>query len=672
MGTTLLVAEKPKVAGKIAHAIGDYSVEENRGVKNYRIDTDKGEVVIAPAVGHVFNLKQKDGEWTYPVFDVEWVPAYEENDSADYMEKYVENLKDKGKEADHFINGCDFDIEGSVIGFSVIKMACNGSEGNIERMKFSTLTKSELKNAFDNLNEFDRGQTEAGLTRHVLDWYYGINLSRALMIAVKSQGRYKSLSTGRVQGPALKIAAEREKKIQEFEPEPYWELYLHTNGLKAEHARGKFWEEEVALDVVEKCEGEGAVVTDISRKKYKHYPPNPFNLTDLQKEAYSKHGIPPKKTQQLAHNLYENSLISYPRTSSQRLPASIGYSNILGRLKKQDKYRELAERVLGKNNLSPNNGKKKDKAHPAIHPTGLNPGKKLSKQERKVYDLIVKRFLATFGKAAVRQKMEITLDVEGEKFSAQGKKTLKRNWYDLYSPYMEPKNISLPDLEEGAELDVEELEKEDKETQPPNRYTQSSLVSKLEKKGLGTKATRAPTIDSLYNRKYIKSRPIEVTDLGMSVVKALENHCRDILSEELTRKFEERLEEIREGDISREDVLEEARETLQELLEKFREEEDKIGEELVDAVDRTKKKERQLGDCDQCDGKLKKISTKNGRFVGCSNYPDCQNSYPLPGNGKIESTEEECDECKTPKIKVISKGNRPWILCLDPNCPTKD
>ncbi|MFB6077064.1 MAG: DNA topoisomerase, partial [Candidatus Nanohaloarchaea archaeon] len=202
--TTLMVAEKPKVAKRLADALGDYTVEENRGVKNYVLETDIGEVVVAPAVGHIFTLEQSDGEWTYPVFDVEWVPSFETDDGDDYVRKYYNNLEDQCEDATGYINACDYDVEGSVIGASVIKFIAGASEERIRRMKFSTLTSGDLQDAFDDLDDFDRGMTEAGFTRHILDWYYGINISRALMLAVRSQDRFQTLSTGRVQGPALK------------------------------------------------------------------------------------------------------------------------------------------------------------------------------------------------------------------------------------------------------------------------------------------------------------------------------------------------------------------------------------------------------------------------------------------------------------------------------------
>ncbi|MDY6771159.1 MAG: DNA topoisomerase I [Candidatus Nanohaloarchaea archaeon] len=592
--------------------------------------------------------------------------------SIERQEPESEHLYDVQTKTRNFAHSNGIISHNSVIGYTAIKLACNGDEDRIKRMKFSTLTNSDLREAFDDLNDFDRAQTEAGMTRHVMDWYYGINLSRALMIAVKSQDRYKSLSTGRVQGPALKIVADREREIRAFDPEDYWEVYLHAGGLEAQHVEERFWDEDEADRVVELCQDGKAAVVDVDRREYNHNPPAPFNLTDLQNEAYSKFNISPKKTQQLAQNLYESSLISYPRTSSQKLPKKIGYGSILSQLKKQDKYEDKAGTVLAKDDIYPRQGKKKDEAHPAIHPTGNAPGN-LSKQERKIYDLVVKRFLATFGEPARRESLTITLNSNDEVFEAKGKRTLERNWYDLYEPYMEPENIELPDLKKGAKLDVEQMRKEDKQTKPPNRYTQSSLISELEKNDLGTKATRANIVENLYDRNYIDEKSIKVTDIGMAVVEALEEHCPEILSPELTRAFEKQMDAIRAGDKTREDVLDNAKETLTDILETFKNNENDIGEQLVEAIDKRREKERQLGPCQECDdGTLRIIKTNNGRFVGCSNYPDCENSYPLPGSGKIKGLKNACDECGKPRIKVIRKGKKPYYMCIDPDCPTKD
>ncbi|PSH00431.1 MAG: DNA topoisomerase I, partial [Nanohaloarchaea archaeon SW_7_46_7] len=544
MQTAVMVGEKPKVASRIAQALGNYSVEENRGVKNYVLEKNGKKIIIAPAVGHIFNLEEHEDGWDYPVFEVQWEPIFENEDGADYVKKYYNNLRDQLDKADEYINACDFDLEGSVIGANVIKQLANADEERIKRMKFSTLTPDDLNEAFDDLENFDKGMTEAGLTRHVLDFYYGVNVSRALMQAVRENDRYKTLSTGRVQGPSLKMLADKERSIIEFEPDPYWEIFLHHSEFRAkfqdpeaDHEKNdRIWEEEIAEGIFDQVQDEDeAEVSNIKVNNYKHNPPIPFNLTGLQSEASSQFNINPKTTQSIAQTLYENGLISYPRTESQKLPKKLGYSNLLKKLKGQEEYEGLAQKVLDKDDIYPRQGKKEDDAHPAIYPTGESPGS-LSKKERKVYDLIVKRFLAVFGDAAKRQSLTLTLDVRGYEFNAKSKITKERNWFNLYDPYVNVEEAELPGVEEGEVLDIEEFELADKETKPPRRYSQSSIVNELEKRELGTKATRAQIVDRLYDREYIEGDPIEVTDLGLAIVETLEDHSPAVVSEELTRE----------------------------------------------------------------------------------------------------------------------------------------
>jgi len=681
MATTVMVGEKPKVASRLAQALGDYSIEENRGVKNYVLEKTGETIIIAPAVGHIFNLNDKSDSWDYPVFDVEWVPTFETDDSADYMKKYYNNLKDQLSKADEYINACDYDLEGSVIGANVIKHLTDASDDRIKRMKFSTLTASDLEEAYDDLESFDEGMTEAGLTRHVLDFYYGINVSRALMKAVRSNDRYKTLSTGRVQGPALAMLAEKERSIMEFEPDPYWEIFLRNSEFNAKleyDGEDRLWDEETAEQIFQTVEGEDeTIVSDVDTRNYKHKVPVPFNLTDLQSEASSQFNINPKQTQAIAQTLYENGLISYPRTESQKLPAKIGYKNLLKKIKNQENYTELAKKVLDKDEVYPKQGKKEDDAHPAIYPTGEQPGN-LSKKERKVYDLIVKRFLAVFGKAAERQSITMTLETLGYEFKAKSKITLERNWFDLYDPYVRVEEAELPELEEGQRLDVEEFEKVEKETKPPRRYSQSGIVSELEKRNLGTKATRAQIVDRLYNRDYIEGDPIEVTKLGLSIVNVLEKYCSEVVSENLTRDFEEKMENIREGENTRPEVLNKAENNLGEVLRDFKEKQKEIGAELVETIDAERNRKRKLGPCDKCedegreDGILQIIKTNGSRFVGCTNYPDCENTYPLPNNGTINSSDKECETCGKPMIFVERKNNKDYSMCIDPDCASKD
>jgi DNA topoisomerase-1 len=405
--------------------------------------------------------------------------------------------------------------------------------------------------------------------------------------------------------------------------------------------------------------------------------PVPFNLTDLQSEASSQFNINPKTTQSIAQTLYENGLISYPRTESQKLPAKVGYNNLLKKLKNQENYTELAEKVLDKDEVYPKQGGKEDDAHPAIYPTGEQPGN-LSKKERKVYDLIVKRFFAVFGEAAERQSITMTLETLGYEFKAKSKITKERNWFDLYDPYVRVEEAELPDLEEDQELEVDEFEKIEKETKPPRRYSQSGIVSELEKRNLGTKATRAQIVDRLYNRDYIEGDPIEVTDLGLAIVDTLEDYCSEVISEDLTREFEDKMEKIRDGENSRPEVVSKAEESLSDVLGKFKEKQKEIGAELVETIDAERNRKRKLGPCSVCedegreDGILQIIKSNGSKFVGCTNYPDCDNTYPLPNNGDINSTDKKCEECGKPMIFVERNNGRDYSMCVDPDCPSKD
>lgn len=678
--TVLIIAEKPKASLRIAHALSEGEIENKRRGKAvwYEITRNGERHLVVPAVGHLFTLKQKgDGRWSYPVFEAEWKPSFEVNKQSYFSKSYFENFKRLSKKADRFIVATDYDPEGSVIGYNILRFIC-GTE-DAKRMKFSTLTVSDLVEAYENLSELDMTRIDAGIVRHKLDWLYGINTSRALTLAIKRYNNsFKVLSTGRVQGPTLRIVAKREEVIKEFVPKPYWEIEaeLKTNSgekITARHEEVRFWDKDRPEEIKNKCNKEKAIVSDVKKRKYNQNPPYPFDLTSLQIEAYSVFGFSPRQTLDLAQSLYDSGLISYPRTSSQKLPRKIGYKGIIKNLSKQDEYKDLAKNLLAKKELTPNEGKKEDSAHPSIFPTGESPTG-LNAYEKKLYDLIVRRFFAVFGEPAVRESMKIVFDIDGEKFIAEGKRTVEKNWIKFYERYVKYEEQALPNVKIGDKLDVLRIEILEKETQPPKRYTEASLVKELEKLGLGTKATRANIIKTLFDRGYIKGRKISVTNLGFAVVKTLEKYCPEILSEELTRKFENEMESIEAGKCEKEKVVEEAKETLKEILDSFKENEYKIGEELYNALIRTRRDEYVIGKCPECGGNLRIIKSKKSgkRFVGCDGYKNgCRVSFPLPQYGRILPTGKVCKECGYPIIKIIRKGKRPWTMCINPNCPSK-
>ena len=619
----LIVTEKPNAAKKIAEALADGKPikESYRSAPYYKITYKNKDIVVGCAVGHLYTVAEKDKKkgWVYPIFDVEWKPTAAVSKTAKFSSKYLNAIKKLCKEADEFTVACDYDIEGEVIGLNIIRFACNKKDA--KRMKFSTLTKDELRESYEHASRhLDWGQANAGETRHILDFYYGINLSRALTLAIKTTGGFKILSSGRVQGPALKIIVDREKEIKIFKPVPFWQIELigeaESKEIKALHKENKFWEKEKADKVMEKVKGQKAFVDKVERKQFNQKPPTPFDLTTMQIEAYRTLRISPKDTLEAAQNLYTEGLISYPRTSSQKLPPQIGYKKILDGLSKQKYYEAFVKKLLAKEKLVPNEGKKTDPAHPAIYPTGYV--KNILGNESKIYDLIVRRFLSTFGDDAVRETMEIDIDVNKEIFVAKGTRTVIKGWHEFYGPHVKIEEVELPNVEKGDEVIVKEINMLDKETQPPKRYTPASIIKELEKRNLGTKATRASIIDALYQRGYVVEKAIQATELGIRTVETLEKFCPSILDEELTRHFEIEMEKITEKKKEGEKVLDEAKGVLTKILETFKKNEEKIGKELAKAIKETREEINYIGHCPNCkDGKLMLRKGKFGRFAAC-------------------------------------------------------
>lgn len=298
----------------------------------------------------------------------------------------------------------------------------------------------------------------------------------------------------------------------------------------------------------------------------------------------------------------------------------------------------------------------------------------MNEREAKVYDLIVKRFFATFGKAAIRETMTVTILCSDEKFIAKGARTKVANWHELYAPYVKIKEEALPELQEGDAVAIEELLLHQKQTTPPKRYTQSSIITELEKRGLGTKATRADIVENLFKRGYVEGQSITATDLGLKIADALEQALPEIVDEELTRSFEEQLEEIREDKITPNKVLDGAKKHLTTVLVEFKKNEKKLGSILLAAHREYQDEKNTLTQCPKCkQAELKVMFSKKNksRFVGCSRYPDCDNTYPLPQSGLIVATEKTCPECAAPIISIRAKGKRPQEACINPACPTR-
>lgn len=708
---TLIIAEKPNVARKIAYALAEGKpVRKTIGkVSYYEFTRDGKKIIVAPAVGHLFSLAPKTKTYGYPVFDIEWVPVYVAEKGKSYAKDYIKALATLAKKADEFIVACDYDTEGEVIGYTALKYACGVDPSKAKRMKFSALTKKDLLKAWYNLEPtINFGMADAGIARHVLDWYWGVNLSRALTSAIKrASGKWMVLSTGRVQGPTLKFLVEREKEIQNFKPTPYWviKMLLEKNGEQytAVYEKERILDENEAKRIVEEAKKGPAFVEKVDVKQQNRNPPVPFDLGTLQREAYSAFGYSPKKTLELAQKLYEKGYTSYPRTSSQKLPKNLNFRSIIQNLAKLPEYKPFAHELLGKEKLKPVEGKKEDPAHPAIYPTGELPKQgELTKDEANLYDLIVRRFLALFMEPAVREIMKVIINSNNHRFILSGARTLKEGWLKVYGKYVKFDEVILPPFNEGEPVKVIQIKREKKKTKPPARYSPAAVIKKMEDLGIGTKATRAQILETLYQRGYIEGKKkIKVTPLGMRVVEALEKNVPDIVSVELTRAFEEKMEEIMAGKAKRDEVIEESKEQLIKILKVFKEKELDIGKMLLEttgtgvttsktnvkkagavkelteegekavekAVDTGKrKKPLVVGKCPKCGGDLViRYNRKTGkRFVGCSNWPKCNVTYPILQRGEVIPTNKTC--CNGAPVVKIREKNREYEICLDMNC----
>ncbi|MFA5060825.1 MAG: DNA topoisomerase I [Candidatus Pacearchaeota archaeon] len=677
--TTLIITEKPQAAAKIAHALSDgkdEKINSKEKVSYYEFYKNNRRYVVGCAVGHLYGITQTAPRGTFPNFEVEWRPTFTNKGSA-FTKKYFDLLKKLARESDEFIVATDFDVEGEVIGWNVVRFICGKKDA--KRMKFSSLTNEALTESFESiLPTINWGAAVAGETRHLIDWFYGINLSRGLMKALSKTGAFRILSIGRVQGPSLKIVYDREMEIEAFKSEPFWQIFLQVKDIKNQKVEVKFpkdiFKESELLKFRHLKGKKGVASTEIKEEKVPC--PIPFDLTTLQTEAYRYHGFTPSQTLKIAQGLYLGGVISYPRTSSQNYPESIGYKKILERLKK---YTSLVKYAV---NPKPSRGKKEDPAHPAIYPTGES--KKLNESEKKIYDLVVKRFISCFCEPAKIEDKKISVDVNSMIFKAKGIKIEEKGWMHVYPSSI--KENEVPTI--NGEVDIEEIRIEEKMTKPPKRYTASSLIKELEKRNLGTKSTRASIIDTLYSRGYVKEKSIEVTELGKKMVKTLEKYSPIILEEELTGEMTKELEKIETSDKNLKEkekkILDTAKKEVTKIAEDMTKNMEAIGKSLADANEAVWEKEKEentMSLCPVCKkGHLRIMFGKrfSRYFVSCDAYPKCKTIYSLPPRGLIkpardkEKNLEMCPECGFPLVVSFQKGRAPWKFCFNPKCPTNE
>lgn len=565
---TLVIAEKPKAAERIAKALGRTIKRRLFGVPIWIVHRSDKTYVIASAAGHLYSLYTN--EKGYPVFSYRWAPKYVVDKKSKHTKKFLKVLSTLFRNANEYINACDYDVEGSLIGYLIIQNM--GDVEKARRAKFSSLTRQEILNAFNRLLPMDFEMIEAGYCRHVLDWMWGINISRMLMdLYSKAFNARRILSAGRVQTPTLAHAVNiiTQKKLHIPIPLIYPVIWIDIGGkeYRVNLIGEPFKSPEDAKHYMDGVrENPFARVVDLEIEAVELQPPHPFNLPDLQSEAYRIYGFTPYRTQKLAEDLYLEALISYPRTNSQKLPQSLDNMEIVKKLAENTKYRKYAEDLLRETGgvLKPNNGVKDDPAHPAIYPTGERFRTSLSEAHEKLYELVVRRYLATFSPAAKIRIARLLLEVNNLKYSITAVKILYSGWLKYYPHTVSEKIIDYEGLRIGSTVPVKRYKLVTRYTRAEGRVNRYSLLKWMESAGIGTESTRAEIIELLYRRGYLiqNSKITDVSDMGVMVTSILERYVPELISIDLTRKFESYLESIKFGKSRCKDIVDEAQKVI--------------------------------------------------------------------------------------------------------------
>jgi len=654
----LIVTEKENAAHRIADILseGSADVEQRNGVNVYRW----GNTRVVGLSGHVVGLDFPDeySNWR-DAEPVELIDA--EVVTEPTQENIVRTLVGLAKRADEAVIATDYDREGELIGKEAYELVSEHVDGPIERVRFSSITDTEVREAFTNPDDLDFDLAAAGEARQIIDLVWGAALTRFLSLSARQLGD-DFISVGRVQSPTLKLIVDRERDIEAFEPEQYWELFADLkkgadefeaqyfyddDGTEAE----RVWDETEARDVHERLgAASSAAVVSVDKRTRTDRPPEPFNTTAFISAAGSL-GYSAQRAMSIAEDLYTAGYVTYPRTDNTVYPEDIDPEALLDSFVGSDEFGEDAEQLLGLDDIEPSRGDEETTDHPPIHPTGELPAwGDLDDDEWQVYELVVRRFFATVAEPATWEHLRVVAEAGGCRLKANGKRLVDPGYHAVY-PYASTSESYVPDVDEGERLDVSEVRFDEKETQPPRRYGQSRLIRKMEEMGIGTKATRHHIVEKLYDRGYIEGDPPRPTALAEAVVEAAEAFADMVISEEMTAQLERDMTAIAEGEAALDEVTDESREMLERIFEELRESREAIGDHLQESL----KADRRLGPCPECgEDLLVRRSRQGSYFVGCDGFPECRFTLPLPNTGEPLVLDDVCEEHDTHHVKMLA------------------
>jgi DNA topoisomerase-1 len=655
----LIITEKDNAARRIAEILseGSADVDRENGVNVYRW----GDTRVIGLSGHVVGLDfpSEYSNWR----DVEPVELIDADIVTEpTQENIVETLMALAGRADEAIIATDYDREGELIGKEAYELIEGEIEGQIKRVRFSSITEGEVKDAFASPDDIDFDLAAAGEARQIIDLVWGAALTRFLSLSAQQLGE-DFISVGRVQSPTLKLIVDREREIQAFDPETYWEIFADVgkngNSFEAQYfyeaddgtEAERVWNESDATDAYDRLSGsDSATVESVTKRTRTDAPPEPFNTTAFISAAGSL-GYSAQQAMSIAEELYTAGYVTYPRTDNTVYPDDLDPEELLDAFVGTRAFGDDAESLLDIESIEPTRGDEETTDHPPIHPTGEHPDRgDLSEDEWEIYELIVRRFFATVAEPATWEHLRVVLETAGCRLKANGKRLVEPGYHAVY-PYASTSENHVPAVEEGEQLSLESVDLQEKETQPPRRYGQSRLIKKMEDLGVGTKSTRHNTIEKLYDRGYIEDDPPRPTALAEAVVEAAEEFADPVVSEEMTAELERDMTAIADGGATLGEVTAESREMLGRVFEELRDSREEIGEHLQESL----KADRELGPCPECgETLLVRRSRQGSYFVGCDGFPDCRFTLPLPSTGEPLVLEEKCEEHDTHHVKMLA------------------
>jgi len=632
----LIVTEKDNAARRIASILFRDIKVLKRGVRYYY--SPSYDAYVIGLKGHVIELDfpKELNNWRSTPLDellkAKLVARVKERD-------VVSLLEELGRRVDRVTIATDYDREGELIGVEALEIIKRVNPNvKFDRVKFSAITKHDILKAFSNPTKIDFNLAKSALARQKIDLIWGAILTRLLSIHSGRLGR-DFLSAGRVQTPTLRIIVEREKEIKEFKPKKYYEVLVVSNGFTAKHPK-RFESREEAKALLVRI-GRYGVVKDFKSVKREESKPIPFNTTEFLKEA--SRFMNPDKAMSIAENLYIEGYISYPRTDNTVYPKTLDLEAIVRSFLNSEFHREA--RLVLQNEIVPSRGKRETKDHPPIYPTAVAERYELSRDEWIIYELIVRRFLATLAPKALWEIRRAEIDCNGVRFLAGGKKLIRAGWRAIYI-YSKAEESDFPILKVGETVEIIDRRIEEKKTKPPARYTSGSIIKVMERLNLGTKSTRHEILKKLIDRKYVYGNPLKPTQTAFTVIEVLKNIAETITLPDMTAKLEKEMDLIAEGKKSEREVVEESKKMLYEILKSI---------DYTKLAEKLKETREVIGRCPRCGGGIVLKRTKRSRFIGCENYPNCTFTIPLPQKGSIYVTSKVCEKHKMKEIKIRTK-----------------